>query len=268
MGDAAQIPPVGSSDTPVFTQGYPEVELLQVMRQQDGSPVKAICENVRNAVVTGEPLRKFELSDGVIHLPQEAFEQAMLDEFTRSDWKYGDSIVLSYTNEAVRYYNDLLFRADKGRDSFEVGDYALNNKFVKSLKDSKNALKTEETVLINAITKKSVTIGTYIVDGKNYRIKNANYFRPNDPTIRERLLNMSSSLPTSDVETVMECFMDLRPLYACTINKSQGSTFDTVFIDLNTLSSKLRDRELLLRLLYVAVSRARSKLIFTGNLSK
>lgn len=54
-------------------------------------------------------------------------------------------------------------------------------------------------------------------------------------------------------------------MYASTVNKSQGSTYDTVYIDLNDIG-KCRDKDQVRRMLYVAVSRARHKVVFTGDI--
>jgi len=53
--------------------------------------------------------------------------------------------------------------------------------------------------------------------------------------------------------------------YAMTIHKSQGSTYDGVIIDLGSFN-KCTNRSMFLSLLYVAVSRAREQVIFTGQL--
>lgn len=59
-----------------------------------------------------------------------------------------------------------------------------------------------------------------------------------------------------------ECVMCLDFPYARTVHKSQGSTFDTVYLDMEDLySCAERDFKLYLRLLYVAISRARYKVI-------
>jgi len=69
----------------------------------------------------------------------------------------------------------------------------------------------------------------------------------------------------SMVDDIEERWIDLRPAYACTINKSQGSTYDQVFIDLDDVK-KCNNANTIARMLYVAVSRARDKVIFTGDL--
>ena len=59
--------------------------------------------------------------------------------------------------------------------------------------------------------------------------------------------------------------MDLRPEDASTVHKSQGSTFDTVFIDLSDLST-CRQPDMAARLLYVAFTRARNRVVLYGKL--
>lgn len=58
----------------------------------------------------------------------------------------------------------------------------------------------------------------------------------------------------------------LRPALLNTIHKAQGSTYDTVYIYLPDLN-RCTDMDLKIRLLYVAISRARYKVILTGDLS-
>ena len=60
-------------------------------------------------------------------------------------------------------------------------------------------------------------------------------------------------------------YADLRRMYASTVNKAQGSTYSTVFIDLNDIG-KCRDRDQVNRMLYVAASRAKDKIVFTGDI--
>lgn len=65
----------------------------------------------------------------------------------------------------------------------------------------------------------------------------------------------------------MEGFViDLRPSFACTVTKSQGSTFDWVFIDLDDICKRIHHPNQLARALYVAFSRARQGVIMTGDM--
>lgn len=67
------------------------------------------------------------------------------------------------------------------------------------------------------------------------------------------------------VEEMESRWIDLRAAYACTINKAQGSTYDKVFIDLDDIR-RCNSGNQIARMLYVAVSRARHQVIFTGDL--
>ena len=60
-------------------------------------------------------------------------------------------------------------------------------------------------------------------------------------------------------------YPDLRPRDAATVHKAQGSTYDTVFVDLGDLST-CRDPNVAARLLYVAFTRARTRVVLYGNL--
>ena len=60
-------------------------------------------------------------------------------------------------------------------------------------------------------------------------------------------------------------FPDLRTRAAATVYKAQGSTHDSVFIDLDDIG-KCRNDNLLARMLYVAISRARSQVLLTGDI--
>ena len=65
--------------------------------------------------------------------------------------------------------------------------------------------------------------------------------------------------------TIERTWIDLRAAYAQTVDKSQGSTYDKVFIDLDDISHCTSGARIA-RMLYVAVSRARHQVIFTGDL--
>ena len=65
--------------------------------------------------------------------------------------------------------------------------------------------------------------------------------------------------------SIEENIADLRPSTSCTVHKSQGSTYDTVFIDLANIGTCTHNNELA-RMLYVAVTRARSRIVMHGGL--
>lgn len=60
-------------------------------------------------------------------------------------------------------------------------------------------------------------------------------------------------------------FVDIRPIYASTVHKAQGSGFAKVFIDLNDIGQNKKWYEVA-RLVYVALSRGKEQVYVTGDL--
>ena len=77
-------------------------------------------------------------------------------------------------------------------------------------------------------------------------------------------LTRARSKAWRDYLTFKDCVICLDFPYAMTVHKSQGSTYDTVFIDTDDLyKCAERNFELYLRLMYVAISRA-SNIVYTN----
>jgi hypothetical protein len=65
---------------------------------------------------------------------------------------------------------------------------------------------------------------------------------------------------------IKENWADLRPIHASTVHKAQGSTYREVFIDLEDIGNNTRWRDVV-RLMYVAITRASHKVHIYGNIS-
>jgi ATP-dependent exoDNAse (exonuclease V) alpha subunit len=87
------------------------------------------------------------------------------------------------------------------------------------------------------------------------------------PGDKNKLINKYRKKEQYDiVRNIENMWIDLRSVYACTVNKSQGSTYDEVFIDLDDIKKCWRNQNQLARLLYVGASRPRNKIVLTGNM--
>ena len=123
--------------------------------------------------------------------------------------------------------------------------------------------KTDELVLITGISPPEVEHG---IKGRYYTL---NYvvtaFCPDSfQEAHKRYVQAVKGKELRVAEQIDKDWVDLRSVYACTINKSQGSTYDKVFIDLDDLKG-CRNNEQIARMLYVGVSRARHQVILTGD---
>lgn len=261
MGDPAQLTPVKSTGTPVFDANFTGAALSQVVRQAEGNPIVDLSTRFRETVSTGEFFQFHPDGQHIQVLDRKDFLEAIEAEFSRPDWVYHDSKVLGWTNKRVTDYNHHINTLVKGTPTFQVGDYAVCNKFITL---GRRSIKTDQMVCISQIESEVELHG---VKGRYISVDNGiRAFLPNQLADKNALIKKARAAEyTTLVEEVESQWFDLRAAYACTINKAQGSTFERVFIDLDDIS-RCNSGDQIARMLYVAVSRARKQVFLTGDL--
>lgn len=263
VGDPAQLAPVKSSNTPVFAAGFNGAALTQVVRQAEGNPIIDLSTKFRHAVNTGEFPAGLKLDGShVRHLDRSAFNQAIIDEFTRKDWAYSDSKILAWTNKRVVEFNNFVRQNAKGDPQFQPGDYAVCNSYVQI---GRQSIKTDQLVHIAEIGGETEV---FQVKGRHFTIEGRiTVFVPNALKDKQERIKRARSEDMIDIVRVIEsAWADLRAVYAQTVNKSQGSTYDKVFIDLDDIG-RCNSADTMARMLYVAVSRARTQVTLTGDIA-
>lgn len=261
IGDPAQLLNVGCDKSPVFDAGLPGAQLTEVVRQAKGNPITDLATSFRNTVNTGQWFAFTPDNHHIQHLDRPDFEQAVIDEFTRKDWNHNASKVLAWTNKTVIAYNRAINNLAAGDPDLAVGDYAIVNQYIGG---KGTGFKTDQTVQITSVIGGREQFG---VKGKDYGINDrAVFFMPdNRAEWRERINVAQRESDIATLQKIRESWIDLRSAYAITINKSQGSTYDKVFIDLDDLK-KCRNGNQIARMLYVGVSRARHHVYLCGDL--
>jgi hypothetical protein len=259
MGDPAQLTPIGLNHSPVFLAGFPTHTLTQVVRQSAVHPLSPILHHLREYVLgNSESLPKIATCPELVRLSDTEFNKVIIDEFSTS-WCPAKSKVLAWRNKTVMKYNQLLFSGVNNRSNFEVGDVVVNNKAIPNISTDVEV----EIVSVLSMFSLGVRGHRYIV---NTGLKSVSVFVPDNPADYKKHLNRAiKDGKTEDVKTIMDTWADLRPVYASTVNKAQGSTYDKVFIDLGDFKT-LKDPNQLARLLYVSLSRAKYQVVFTGDL--
>lgn len=262
IGDPAQLTPVKASNTPVFDAQFKGAALNQVVRQAEGNPIIALSAQFRQTVNTGDYFQFTPDGHHVRHLSRVDFNAAIEAEFTRPNWKYSDSKILAWTNKCVVSFNQYVRNLAKGDPHFQVGDYAVCNSF---LSINRFSIKTDQLVQLTHIGEDCTTCeveGNWItLDGC------VTVFQPK--SLADKNARIKRARAEGDFSMVGEMesqWSDLRGAYACTINKSQGSTFGSVFIDLDDIS-RCNNGNQIARMLYVAVSRAKNHVYLTGDLA-
>jgi hypothetical protein len=261
IGDPAQLTPVGSEKMPVFEMNACEIELTDLVRF-NGGVLEAFMGSLRAAVMEGNWSR-FPLTPGVIdRLDRPAFNAEAVRLFTEEKDKHVK--ILAYTNDRVTAFNNYLSKKILGSTVPQAGQKMLVNEAVQS-----NACRctTNEEVTIETIE----PIMEYSVEGYTIRFlgKGGYFFMPKDRGDKDKA--HKQAVYDDDFQAmkiILDTWIELRPAFAQTINKSQGSTYDIIMIDLDDVCSMTRTLEQLARLLYVGLSRARFRIVMTGDLRR
>ena len=263
VGDPAQLLPIGMDYTPLSQCNYETTTLNEIVRQQKDNPIIQLTSLCRHAVNTGEFFKFTPDGDCIRHVDRNTFKQEMLKDFENQKTA-GEVKVLSWTNKQTIAWNAHVKKHISGVTGFKVGDYVVCNSAIRT---GTARLNTDQTVQITDI-QEDAELG---VAGLRCRLDdNHTVFVPNNPKDKHALIKSLSASTDSKAKNqlyqIEDTWADLRDEYACTINKSQGSTYRKAYIDLTDIS-KCRDPNQLARLLYVATSRASDQIVFTGDIA-
>jgi ATP-dependent exoDNAse (exonuclease V) alpha subunit len=261
MGDKGQLIAVKATSAPVFNAGFNGAHLSKVVRQAEGNPIVAVSTQFRNTVETGVWTPFKPDGQAIIHMDRSDFEDEILKEFLRPNWRYHDSKVLAWTNKCVIAFNNAINSHVTGDPNFQVGDYAVCNDYFSY---GRNNIKTDQMVQITGIEAETVeddVVGNFLTIDHYIKAFHPKSLQAKKKRIKEARDENNLGL----VAKIDREWIDLRAAYAQTINKSQGSTYDRVFIDLDDLA-RCSSGDQLARMLYVGFSRARHQVFLTGDL--
>ena len=290
VGDDYQLPPVFEADSPVFT-GVPTSRLTRVHRQALDNPVLAFANGFRSVLDGGDMPRVRSLGDTVRLVEPERFEADMLDAFERR----GDPDAvraMAWTNKRVRELNQAIRRRLLGSDADQFA-HLRDERFVASraIKLGRNlVVPTEGEVLVLESERNIVKAAGVAVAVEAVRVlydgRTLDLYVPTDWDAANKALSVMRSAANGLQRRVRagerkldedrraawrayfeveEFFADLRPVHACTVHKSQGSTYREAFIDVADIGRCTRS-DVIARLMYVATSRASHSITMMGDL--
>lgn len=261
IGDPAQLTPVEDDFMPAFEMNACEIELTDLVRFEGGL-LQELMGNLRAAVMEGN-WSKFPLQPGVIErMSRTDFIEEAYRLFTQERDKRVK--ILAYTNDCVTKFNNLLSQRTLGTTVPLIGQKMLVNEAVNN---NASRCTANEEVIIESV-EEAFEYGT-----KGYSIKLLNkgsmYFMPQTRGAKDKAHAVYAREDDyGAMKVILDTWIDLRPSFAQTVNKAQGSTYDIVLVDLDDICSKCRTLEQLARILYVALSRGRSRIIMTGDLRR
>ena len=303
VGDPAQLPPVFEAQSPAFSGAGVTAQLTEIVRQKADHPILGMTQRIRDAM-EGGTVPRFETrhsGDGsLIHLDAPAFEVAMLAAMHSADYQTDPDFcrVLCWTNGKTAHYNQMIRQSLLGLKADEqallpgetvvacnpilelgasIGDSVT---VIGAAPDLHHGIPCLKARVANA---KGKQLDVWVVrpDGREaYKMelsrlaKVANVLQSEFNDHRNgNTLNQYPQLTdkrrkaawVTFFEFKDEAFADLRPIHASTVHRSQGSTYEKVFVDLTDIGRSTR-RDVLLRLLYVALTRSRGDVYVTGEL--
>lgn len=269
VGDHCQLAPVMESISPIYTDKLPFFQLTEPMRNAGQPALIALCKQLRHTVETGEFL-PIQTTPGVIDwITSDQAEEEIQREFAQQS----NSRILAYTNKRVMDFNDYIRQIRNYSSQLEDGEEVINNSMVKI---GKAILSVEEELRV--ISQNASTENIEIERDVELEIRYAkleshhggvidNVPIPVDRTHFHALIkHYQRNKDWHRYFRLKNNFPDLRPRDSATVHKSQGSSYDTVFVDLTNLSS-CHQPNLAARLLYVAFTRAKNRIVLFGDLA-
>ena len=270
VGDKYQAGPIMETISPIYAMSLTEYELTQPMRNADQPALQELCTMYRE-VVRSSNFLPFKVVPGVVDwLNQEQMEAEMV----KLAEDKGNDRILAYTNDRVVDYNGYLRGLRNLPPHVCAGDRLINNSMVTIA--TKKSLSTEEQITILDVGEPYEAHlpndGTMIVYPCSIEDRYGETFYnvpiPADREHFKKLLKYyAQAKDWGTYFSLKNRYPDLRDRDASTIHKAQGSTHDTVYVDLDDLCTCTNPLTAA-RLFYVAVSRARKRVVFYGNLSK
>jgi ATP-dependent exoDNAse (exonuclease V) alpha subunit len=250
VGDDAQLAPVQGSNFSIFKLGIQTANLTQVMRSLDTPDITELSTALRAAVFSGVNLAISNRPPAINRISGPDAHTLITNMVQTDNWR--SNIVLSFTNaRAAEAITAIRKAANKPIDLLPGDSVIVNSAF----KARDGFIPTDSILQIEEIS--DIEGQPHLIDVKTDEGIFVTY---RDNARLQREIAAAGGAKNWDLYfRLKEEFIDLRHAEALTIHKSQGSTFDTVFVDLGSLFS-CRNPDDRRRLLYVACSRPRRQL--------
>jgi hypothetical protein len=256
--------------------------LTEIQRQVAGSPIIQLSTQYRKM-----------LDDHKLDWPKIQSDGHTIFHYTdKNDWfdvikssflnphQPDDMRVLAWTNDRIREYNRWIRSFLGFTGDFNVGEVVQTNKPM-ILANGRVIAATDSLLRIENLTEIESQDGIKGYSVTLRRITNSAHqpiqashldpdvfstFQPKDwKEANDLARTYAKNKKFKEFYRIKEQWADLRPIHAQTVHKSQGSTYQDVFIDLTNIGRNNKWQEVA-RLVYVGVTRASHQVHLFGNL--
>jgi hypothetical protein len=273
IGDAYQLPPVKEDLCPVFQKEKPNTFFLsEIHRQAADSPIISLASEYRRM-----------LDDPSLSWPEIPQDNEVIFQYEDKD-KYFDALRTAYTaphepddlkivawkNSRVLKYNEWIRGLLGFTKPIESGDVVTTNKPM--FHNRTIVAPTDYRMTVETVEKGADTIDNkWEVDGYWVTFRkwgeSVRVFMPeNWYGVKAITKQLAKDKNWGPYFAIKENWADLRHIHASTVHKAQGSTYKEVFVDLQDIGRNTRWRDVV-RLIYVAVTRASHKVHIYGHIS-
>lgn len=287
IGDSAQLPPVETEGTqasnlsPSFdiTEKY---QLTEVLRQAMDNPIISVATSIRQCIGTqNDPLpflTRITDNGNIVHVPDEEvflstyFAHVEANSVSQLYQNVTDNKVLAYTNKRVQEVN-MYVRYNLFPDAED--EFVPGEPIVVESRTENCPYMVQEMISCPELTREMfmgiqcwqlrTTDGDYMLAvGPHSRIAFENML---EKLVRDiNLKNVENPLTKrpytwQDYYAIKERVNILNYPYATTTHKSQGSTFDNIWLDIDFIRN-IQDNDTKCRILYTAMTRPRFNIMY------
>jgi hypothetical protein len=276
VGDDKQMAPVGEDTSPAFAAVAPEnfAVLTEPVRNSGQPALMALCQQLRETVETGIFKPILGVPGVIDYLDDSNMPHELAANFTALN---PSARVLNYTNERATQYNDFIRGEVRGLPY----DVCVGDTYVvaQAYQNGTRSYSVERELTVEGVSEVLEDFAwSNLTGGKPILYRRVNFGDAIDPDdipdvrvaldrglVNHAIKALARTKNWSAYFELKAIYLDVRDKASCTVYKSQGSTYDTAFIDLGNLGTCF-DAQQVARMLYVAVSRARSRICFYGRL--
>lgn len=304
IGDRAQLPPVNEIESKVFEWNIKNSNLCEIVRYRNN--IVKLADQLKALIFHSKKISMRSCEGDGVFLYKDSKPNWLDSYYLNTE----NSVVLAYTNDQVRQYNDTIRKHElkiTAGNRFEIGEKVMFNNFYKALhitngdEDTKNfytsfqvhikscksetygidytkiletlrydlQINNKNPALLDEFIKKlpnDIPI-YYLVTEGDYYVNNPvdyNTLQQNLDEIRNDFIKIKilfSDLVVREFwefyyTELIDKFADVTYGYAMTVHKSQGSTYERVFIDMKDIIHKNPKERESFQCLYTAITRA------------
>lgn len=268
MGDPCQLPPINEVESRSFNVPT-QSELTQIVRQSSDNPIVELSIYLRDLILSDRPhypnkLFTYVDDNHIFYHPVANYEDDILEAFAEPGKK--DIRHVAWTNKVVDLWNnkirDRIYGFD--REDWTRGELIVTTAPVLD-PDADGIVFSTDTLLKIALDPileehKDIPCWRLVCRGHKLWVVAPHGVK----AYRERKNELLAAAKQDrkkwrDFYNFMESFSSVKPAHSLTVHRSQGSTFDDVYVSSSNILTNPRRKESL-QCLYVAITRPRSRL--------